>query len=155
MPTPITSLALRFLRMVKKTEACWLWTGTLDRRGYGRIWRIGNHTRDRAHRVSWEIHRGPIPEGSFVLHTCDVRHCVNPDHLFLGDHEANMADMAAKGRGASRPSVTDNQIAAMVEKRMAGWKLREIAAEFGVTIGVAQKYLKLAGVRKNWGRKRG
>lgn len=52
-----------------------------------------------AHRVSWELHRGAIPDGFLVLHRCDVRPCVNPDHLFIGDYSDNANDMHAKGRG--------------------------------------------------------
>lgn len=76
-------------------SGCWLWPGdTL--KGYGRVSYIG--TRQAAHRVSWLIHRGLIPEGLFVCHKCDVKLCVNPDHLFLGTQVDNMQDWTKKGK---------------------------------------------------------
>jgi hypothetical protein len=74
---------------------CWLWVGTTTR-GYGRIRAFGST--QRAHRVSWLIHRGPIPSGIGVCHRCDTPSCVNPDHLFLGDQRDNLRDMVRKGR---------------------------------------------------------
>lgn len=83
-------------------SGCWLWIGGVSYPpGYGRMTR-GQY----AHRVSYEIHRGKIPVGMHVLHRCDNRLCVNPDHLFLGTQSDNMRDMMAKGRG--RPNGKPN-----------------------------------------------
>ena len=77
-------------------SGCWLWTGCVKAHGYGVIF-IKNKTQ-YAHRVSWELHRGPIPDGLFVLHHCDVPSCVNPEHLFTGTQKDNIQDAAKKGR---------------------------------------------------------
>lgn len=87
--------AERLWPRVSKTETCWLWTGATWN-GYGVIYHNGKQ--DGAHRVAWMLTNGPIPEGMWVLHRCDVRNCVNPEHLFLGTIDDNNADMGAKGR---------------------------------------------------------
>lgn len=77
-------------------NGCWLWIGSISPTGYGQS-TTGGH----AHRASWRIHRGEIPDELCVLHRCDVRPCVNPDHLFLGTRTDNSKDMVAKGRQSS------------------------------------------------------
>jgi hypothetical protein len=87
-----------FWYRVKKTPSCWLWIGTLTKSGYGQL---GSTHRGKvfAHRLSWEMHYGEIPDGMNVLHKCDIRNCVRPLHLFLGDQVENNKDMWKKGRG--------------------------------------------------------
>lgn len=93
--------AERFWEKVDKSGDCWLWLGFVEPRGYGQFCETGTRKTVPAHRVAWELHHGEtIPAGLFVCHRCDVRHCVNPDHLWLGDHDENMKDMTSKGRQA-------------------------------------------------------
>lgn len=89
-------------KVVKSESGCWLFTGTKNGAGYGTI---GLGTKEQGkgfvHRVSYEIHHGPIPAGMVVCHKCDVKLCVNPDHLFVGTHNDNSQDAKSKGRIAS------------------------------------------------------
>lgn len=77
-------------------SGCWLWERAINYRGYGLI--TLNRKTFSAHRVSWVLHRGPIPPNLFVCHKCDVPCCINPDHLFLGTPRQNTQDMLSKGR---------------------------------------------------------
>lgn len=90
------SLPERFWSKVQKTDGCWLWQGATTGAGYGGFNIKGDLI--GAHRVAYELTFGPIPDGLLVCHTCDVRHCVNPAHLFLGTHTDNMQDCKTKGR---------------------------------------------------------
>jgi hypothetical protein len=99
----------RLLRHVEKNNetGCWEWTGSKYRCGYGQTWSgeytDKGHTKcEGAHRVMWKCVNGD-PGDLFVLHKCDNRGCVNPDHLFLGTHIDNMKDRNTKGR-AKGPS---------------------------------------------------
>lgn len=92
----------KFWELVHKTESCWIWIGRINWAGYGIIdlKRDGKWVNLRAHRFSWELNYGIKLGGSSVLHKCDNRKCVNPEHLFLGSHKDNMKDMVGKGRSA-------------------------------------------------------
>lgn len=106
-PTPATPVENRFWVKVDKVgpiplhrphlRSCWLWIGGREHYGHGRLTIRGIVW--KAHRLSWVLHFGPIPDGLFVLHQCDNPPCVNPEHLFLGTQPDNVHDMQAKGRG--------------------------------------------------------
>jgi hypothetical protein len=129
----------RFWQKVEKTETCWNWTACAHPKGYG-LFSIRNRNR-RAHRVSYEMHCGPITDGMQVLHECDNPRCVRPDHLFLGTNADNMADKCAKGREAhvgqkgeanARAKLTTEKVLAI---RAAVGTQDEIAASFGISRG--------------------
>ena len=98
----------RFFEKVKKTKSCWLWvagrfgTDNGETRRYGCFMVSKAIGTKLAHRVSWEIHNGPIPSGMYVCHTCDVPLCVNPSHLFIGTQKDNAMDMVNKKRNYVR-----------------------------------------------------
>ena len=77
-------------------NGCWIWAGAISSAKYGNIRFRGRQ--QGAHRVFFQLYKGEIPEGLFVLHKCDVKSCVNPDHLFLGNAFDNMRDAGAKRR---------------------------------------------------------
>lgn len=86
----------RFWKKVDKTDSCWLWTGSKNSAGYGQV-RIGGRGK-MTHRMAYEWLVGEIPEGLFLLHSCDTPACCNPAHLSTGNQKENMQDAIAKGR---------------------------------------------------------
>jgi hypothetical protein len=131
--------------------ACHVWAERCDVDGYGSM-KVKGKT-ERAHRLAYEHYFGSA-EGKHVLHRCDVPSCVNPDHLFLGTHAENVADMIAKGRQARgaktraprRTRLSETQIIEIRGLSAAGTTQREIASKFGVT----QANISLIVSKKNW-----
>ena len=128
----------RFWSRVNKETECWNWTGYFVGNQYGRIKLNGKV--HRAHRMSWIIHNGDIPDGMCILHKCDNPSCVNPDHLFLGTRADNMADMDAKGRRANFKGANNGNSklteAKVREIRMwseLGYLQKRIATAYGVS----------------------
>ena len=139
---------------------CWCWTASVGDHGYGQL----NITRKPrlAHRLSWEIARGPIPQDTCVLHRCDNRRCVNPDHLFLGTRADNVADMISKGRkrtltrrGAAHhmAKLTEDDVRAI--RRDYTFGTARVKSETSATglarrYGVSKKAILLILHRVNW-----
>jgi len=126
----------RFWEKVRITPGCWNWTAYKSNLGYGNF-RLDSKMK-YAHRVSWELAHGDIPDGMCVCHTCDNRACVNPDHLFLGSHADNSSDMVQKGRSANgadngKAKLTEEDVHLIREYLRYGCAHKYIARLFGVT----------------------
>lgn len=93
---PKQTLKEGFEKFVIRQDGCWDWKGCCANPGYGQF--RHNMKRERAHRASWIIHFGEIPNGMHVLHKCDNRKCSNPEHLFLGSQKDNNLDTISKNR---------------------------------------------------------
>jgi len=106
---PHLSAEQRLVRNIKvdPLTGCHLWQRSLSSRGYARIVVRGKH--HLAHRLAWTLRHGPIPEGMEVCHRCDIRHCINPDHHFLGNRSGNMLDLARKRRARVERSFADER----------------------------------------------
>src|SRR5436190_5131366 len=136
-------------RFVKVDSGCWLWYGGLTN-GYGCFSRDGYTC--SAHKISYEHFVGPVPLGICVLHKCDNRRCVNPEHLFLGTRVDNNRDMAAKGRhgrGATIKILTEAEVERVREvlKKNANWGVQKHLAE---TYGVSQSTISEVKSQKRW-----
>lgn len=153
MAHPLTAEALLYiLNALTEDNGCLIWRGGKDQDGYG--WSQLRRQRQGAHRLVWELLRGPIPDGLLVLHHCDNPPCVSPNHLWLGTNADNMADRDAKGRqatgarngmhtkpwtrtakrGSLHPGaiLTESAVAAIRERAAVGISSKTLAEAFGV-----------------------
>lgn len=137
-------LVERFWFKVIKTESCWNWNGAKDREGYGYLW--NGYELMGAHRFSYILHYGFIPEESLVCHHCDNPSCVKPEHLFEGTNSDNQVDCLKKGRGnrnwigqkvpgKKRCKLNKAQVLKIKELLVFGFKCKDIGNIFGVTKG--------------------
>jgi hypothetical protein len=130
-------LVVRFWKYVKKTRGCWHWVGHKNTHGYGSL-TVKRGVCVTTHRYSWELHFGEIPKGMWVLHHCDNRACVNPDHLFTGTPQDNSSDMVYKDRHCygernGHSKLKESQVLHIRELRTTGLPLSAIAARFNVS----------------------
>lgn len=131
---------------------CWVWVASRSSSGYGQLSSTRNGSPLRAHVVSWQIHYGPVTHRLWVLHKCDNRPCVRPEHLFLGTNGDNSADMAMKKRSTlgernARAKLTVAQVIEIRRRYAAGGiSGRKLAAEMGIGYGAIDNILR----RINW-----
>lgn len=134
------TLEERFWKKVDKREPdeCWEWMGAQNGAGYGKIGRGGRREGlVLAHRLSWELANGVIPEGQCVCHHCDNPGCVNPAHLFLGTNIDNMQDAVEKGRMVRGSAIkgaklTEQDVREILCFLAAGYPHKEIAEAYNV-----------------------
>jgi hypothetical protein len=130
-----------FWHQVQKDTECWEWTAATTPAGYGKLTFYGESL--AAHRVSWELSNGPIPDGLWVLHRCDNPPCVRPEHLFLGTPRDNTLDMHLKGRAGIRGArgsrnakakLTEEDIIRIRDRFAAGEMIVSLAVEYVVSV---------------------
>ena len=134
-------------------SGCWVWTASINPDGYG-IFQLGSRRDGRrhfaAHRVSYQLNIGSVPDGMCVLHRCDNPSCVNPAHLFLGTQKINSDDKISKGRFIAL-SRERNGMAKLTSEQVVAIRSdvrthREIAKDYGISYGHVSKLKR----HQNW-----
>jgi hypothetical protein len=125
-------------KVARPFNGCWEWPGCKTEFGHGLMGRA--YKVERTHRLSWEDVNGPIPEGLVICHKCDNPACIRPDHLFIGTHAINSADMRAKNRGVNPPALpgAQNPAAKLTGRQVSAIKRsngpqRIIASKYGIS----------------------
>lgn len=143
---------VRFWGHVNKSvpSGCWLWTSAVNQSGYGAFCIVkGAHI---AHRIAYTLANGPIPDGLYVLHKCDVKLCVNPEHLFIGTQDDNMKDRSAKGRA---PIGEGNKLSKLKSEQVLEIRRLHASKELGPNaiasrFGVSPANVQYIVTRKTW-----
>ncbi len=143
--TSIDRKLQNFQTCFTKSQGCWIWLGHIHPSGYGK------HGNRLAHRLSYELYVEPIPDGKYILHSCDNKLCVNPSHLRPGCHQENMKDMTqrnrqAKGEKSGQAKLTQKCVKEIRIRYKNGETIAALSKKFGVT-GTAIRYIL---DRKNW-----
>lgn len=150
----LTDPKIRFWRFVRKTPTCWEWTAYIHPTGYGVLSNRRRHF-IKAHRLSYEIHKGKIPTDLCVCHSCDNRWCVNPEHLWLGTRQQNTADMMMKerdwhphGESISWAKLTDKNVKRIrkIYTKRGFYTLQKLADTFHVRPSTIYRIIK----RSSW-----
>lgn len=146
---------LSHVKIDNKT-GCWEWQGS-KRGGYGRLIvgsrKDGTRRSDSAHRISYQLYNGEIPDMMEVCHKCDNRCCINPSHLFLGTHQENINDREKKGRNNpprgiknAKTKLSESDVIQIRTAHLAGKSFGKLAEEYGV----CKKTIQNAVSGKNW-----
>jgi len=157
VPRHTVPLSDRFWPKVNKTESCWIWTASATTSGYGLIGLASGKMKLATH-VSWFLRHGHWPK--FIRHSCDNPPCVNPDHLFEGNHKLNAQDRESKQRGRRPPdafhargeSVNHAKLTADIVLQIrslhssAGLSAAKLGAKFGVHENTVRDIIN----RKTW-----
>lgn len=136
-PYPIEMVTFFQSKLIKGPNECWLWQGTTDQDGYGIL--CFKYEIIKAHRFAYCIYKGHIADGLFVLHTCDIPGCCNPDHLYVGTVQDNINDRTTRNRVAHNNGtkngnckLSELQVAEIRRLRYLGISSTIIAKQFGV-----------------------
>lgn len=134
-------------------DKCWPWIGAKVPKGYGTFCLEGHRDKPsktvRSHRLSYELSKGPVPEGLYVCHTCDHPDCQNPSHLYAGTSKQNRQDASERGRipdntftknGNSR--LTEEEYQELFDLRSKGWSYGKLAERFGISQSGAHRLIK-------------
>lgn len=135
---PIYQLYSRISK--NSVTGCWNWEGAmLGSTGYGEFTNKALPQKTTtAHRASWILHKGPVPDGLMVCHTCDNRRCVNPEHLYVGTGVDNMRDRSIRGR-VTHAKLDEAKVREMRQLRQQGWSWRRLSQRYGLaTFAIVQ-----------------
>jgi len=150
---PRTNLTDRFWKRVKKSEGCWIWTGSLDGQGYGQV-KVERRNM-KATRVAYELAYGPSDRSLFMCHHCDNPACVRPEHLYPGTRKQNMLDMHLRrrstwGERSAHAKLTEVQIAE-IRQRLRDNPGRGIQTRIAKEFGVRQDHISRIASGQRWG----